>query len=529
VTENGLRWVWATPPDEALRALSGSLAAGELPAGLSLVKESRARSVWRAPDLGPGIILKHYRVTGGEAVKACLLPARAEREFRVMESFCRRGVPTVRPLAYAERRDGWRLVEAWFVGGLLPDAEPLSAALAEGDRDPVSLVTAAVELVAEMHAHPFFHRDLHAGNLLLDGGRLRVIDLHSVWRVARLSRRMRAENLARLLFSTRAFVALDDAPRLARVYARARGEAVDAWVLRLRRALDAFERDYVRGRSARCVKNTSEFVRDRLAEGRVFRRRAYGVERLRADVAGHADVVARRGAELLGDASASRVSRVGEVVVKEYRRAGVLAALRSHCGFGRARGAWKAARRLAVEDVPTPEALALLERPDGTAHLVTAWTPESRTLRQWLESDGERSDPRDRGRLALALGHLVGRLSRAGVRHDDLSTKNVLIAPGAAHSTRDLRTTPPPGLPRLELIDLDNLARTERHDAVALSRMLGQLGDVPPWVRRTDRRRFARGFSLGAGRSLPRWVVAAAEDLVRARQERRAARARPGR
>jgi hypothetical protein len=52
------------------------------------------------------------------------------------------------------------------------------------------------------------------------------------------------------------------------------------------------------------------------------------------------------------------------------------------------------------------------------------------------------------------------------------------------------------------------------HDPRGVARMLGQLGDLPARVSRTDRRRFARGFALGARRELAPEVAAEALRLA---------------
>jgi hypothetical protein len=59
-------------------------------------------------------------------------------------------------------------------------------------------------------------------------------------------------------------------------------------------------------------------------------------------------------------------------------------------------------------------------------------------------------------------------------------------------------------------------------DARGLARMLGQLGDVPTRITRTERVRFLRGFALAAGRALPPEVLARALRLTESRVRRRA-------
>ena len=527
---NRLAWVWASPPDESLLGLAGRLEQGDLPEPREVLKHNRHRTVWLLPAPGGGLILKHYRERGGEALKTRLLGGRAEREFRAMEEFCRAGLPSARPVAYADRRARGRLDESWFLSREVPDAVTLHAALraapADGERAQ-GLARRAIELVAEMHEHPFWHRDLHAGNLLLDArDQLVVIDLHSIWRVPFLADAQRWENLSRLLFSMRESVDLERAPALMAHYARQRGEPEERVVRAMSRALRRFADDAVRGRAARCMRDSSEYEGCRTERGRLHHRREYAAECLEADIVAH--LAAEQGAgPLLSDARASRVSRVEPGwtearIVKHYLPSGAGPALRARLGMGRARGAWRFARRCRVLGVPTPQALALLEQPDGSAWLVTREVPDAQSLTDWAESLGHRRlGAPDRRLVARAVGHVVGRLSRSGLRHDDMSGKNVLLGSGPAEAVVDLRLRPDPSWPRVDLVDLDNMRRTRPHDPAALERMLGQLGDLPQ-LTRGDRLRFALGFQAGAGRGLPPAAVRAAQQRTRARQERRA-------
>ncbi|MDG2149039.1 MAG: lipopolysaccharide kinase InaA family protein [Planctomycetota bacterium] len=531
MSKSRVDWVWAVPPSAELRSFSAALVRGELPSSSEVVKENRPRTVWRIPDVAGGLLVKHYRVQAKDALRALVTPGRAEREYRAMESLCSLDLPTVQPLGYADHRKGLRLQEAWFIARLVAQAQTLSEALGSGEGDPWSLASQAAHVVAKLHEHRVLHRDLHAGNLLLDPeGRLLIIDLHSMWRVPRLTRAMRMGNLAHLLHSMRGWLDLDEAPRFIAEYARARGEPVDQLVPQVRRSLELFQQDYVRGRSARCMRNSSEFVGEAHHEGRVHRLRRYPVESLREDLEHHREATRLGGAALLGDAPRCRVSlrddEAGARVVKEYVDRSPSASWRCRLGFGKARGAWKASRRCQVVGVPTPVALALIEAPDGSAHTVTEAVHGARPLDVFADELEPHREVALRHAVAREVGRVVGVLSRAGLRHDDMSTKNWLLGEGSAVSTGDLRTDPPPGMPSVQLIDLDNMKCTAPHDESSLARMLGQLGDLPAGVTRTDLARFSHGFFAGAGQALPRKVVLAAQSLTRARRERRAARER---
>jgi tRNA A-37 threonylcarbamoyl transferase component Bud32 len=512
-------WWWAVAPPAALAAVARELQAGHEPGGAAVVKAGARRVVWRVPGTAGGLLVKRFAVRGAERWKYLVRPSRARSEYRAMEAFTRLGLPVVRPVGFGERRAGRLLSEAWFIGRLVPDARTLAEALDEAaragdDARAARLAREAVAVAAELHAHPWLHRDLHAGNLLLDAsGRMLITDLHSVWRVPRLGRRQRLENLARLIFSLRGGLDLALAPALLRDYADRRGEPADALVRDALNALAAFEARYVRGRVARCLQDSSLFAVEAAPGGRLFRRRALDPARLSADLAEHERLLAEGGPRVLSRAPRSRVTLVGappdQHVVKEYVSGGVLGALRQALGAGRGRASWVGARRLEVLGIGTAEALALLERRDGSALLVTRALRGSRALRT-LAPELQAGPAARRGAVALGLGHLVGRLAREGLRHADLSAKNVFVADGPLPPPRDLRWMPPARAALVELIDLDGLRTMRRFEARGLVRMLEQLADLPVRPSRTDLRRFAIGYAAGAGRELPHEVAEAA-------------------
>ena len=527
-----IRWTWGRAPDESLKALAADLEAGRVPGDAGLVKRGDRRAVWALPDVSGGVLLKHFRVRGWEPLLFVVRPSRAAAEYRSAAQLERLGVATPAPLGFGERRRGGMLVEAWSLARLVPDASTLGEALgraaASGDEEAIARWAAsAMRTVAALHRLPVLHRDLHANNLLLGpDGALLVIDLHSMRRVSGPSRQQRLENLARLVFSMRAAVDLRDAGALAAEYSAVRGEPDEALAADLAAALDDFERSYVEGRTARCLVDSTLFTAERLHDGRVYRRREYSIERLRADLLRHGQTVRASGPALLGSTPRARVTCVddegGGRIVKEYLRAGRFPRLRHVLRRGRARTAWVAARRLDVIGLPTPQALALIERDDGSAALVTRRIEGAVTLRTWLATLGDDARPAERRPLAAAVGHVVGRLARAGLRHDDLSTKNWLVADEPPPALRDRRDAGAPPRPGVLLIDLDNLRTVPRHDARSLVRMLTQIADVPAGVTRTDRQRFVRAFERAAGRPLPPEVAREALEGARHRAARRA-------
>jgi hypothetical protein len=279
----------------------------------------------------------------------------------------------------------------------------------------------------------------------------------------------------------------------------------------------------------------------RVLQGRLFRRRVYDAARLEADLAGHA-LALRTGSGVLGRSPRTLVTHVdggapatGARIVKQFAARGPLSAVRQRLGLARARGAWVGARALEVDDIATPPALALLEASDGSAVLVTRALPGAASLRDVAARLAARPQvvcgpaAAERAAVARATGFLVGRLARAGWRHADLSAKNLLVTAEAPSPARDQRNRPPVAPPSVWLIDLDGLRRMPAHDARGLARMLGQLGDVPPGVTRTDRLRFRHGYAAAARRDIPPHVVhaAARQTLQRVRRRERLSRPAP--
>jgi tRNA A-37 threonylcarbamoyl transferase component Bud32 len=526
-----IRWTWWSAPDESLQALARQLEAGQVPDDACLIKRGDRRAVWALPEVGGGVLLKQFRVRGWEPWLFLVRRSRAEAEYREAVELRSMGLETPPALGFGERRSNGLLREAWCLTRLVPDAstvgDALRRAVESGDDAAVGRLGAvAMRATAALHRLPVVHRDLHANNMLVgpDGEAL-VIDLHSVRRVGRLTLGMRVASLARLVFSMRAAVDLRRTESLLAEYARHTGDRLEALAVELAQALDRFERSYVEGRTGRCLVNSKLFVAEHLPEGRVYRRRDYPLERLRADLDRHARIVRSGGSQLLGSTARARVTRVddeaGARVVKQYLRAGRLPRLRHWLRRGRARTAWIGSRRLDVLGVPTPQALGLLERSDGSAVVFTRLV-EGTPLRAWLELLDRDPRPIERRQVAAAVGHVAGRLARAGLLHDDLSTKNLLLTDESPPIPRDRRDAGAPSRPGVRLIDLDNLRPVSPHDPRAIGRMLTQLCDVPATVSRTDRLRFVRAYERAAGRPLPADVADAALEGSRRRSARRA-------
>jgi tRNA A-37 threonylcarbamoyl transferase component Bud32 len=173
------------------------------------------RPLPRAPDkahvalldsaLGP-LVVKRERVRGLKRtlVRRGLRGFRSEEAFEKGLAFAAAGFATAQPIACFGARAG---VAACLITRYVDGLDPWRF-VAES-REPAAVrrrvVEALAQLVAELHAAGFRHRDLKAPNLLLreDAGKLvvHVIDLDGLERPRSVSNAVRIRDLARLCVS----------------------------------------------------------------------------------------------------------------------------------------------------------------------------------------------------------------------------------------------------------------------------------------------------------------------------------------
>ena len=150
----------------------------------------------------------------------------------------------------------------------------------------------------------------------------------------------------------------------------------------------------------------------------------------------------------------------------------------------RAARAASGADRLEALGIPHPETLAIAERRIfglvTQSFLLNVFMVDAAPLPARMPE--LRTDRGRRRALADQLGETIGRLHAAGLDHSDLKHSNLLIG------ARD----------RIALLDLDTLEPPRAPGRRQRVRALGQLEayviDLYPWLPRTDRARFLRGY-----------------------------------
>jgi tRNA A-37 threonylcarbamoyl transferase component Bud32 len=486
--------LWHGAP-ETLSVLAAALAA---PAQAVKANGRRTVECHPLPD-GGAVYVKRFRDGGlGQTMKALAFGSRARREVEFARALAAAGVPVAEPLAWAEapgRGAARGAVATRGVAGARPVIERLPAAAP--DRRARLCATVAA-LLRRAHDAGIGFRDFHLGNVLADDeDRCTFIDLQSAWRPGPLLPRVRLQNLAMALTSIprpawpaarRALRAYGPLPGLPeRILARLAAERAARLVLR-----------HFRSRAERCVRDSSEFVRERAAGWRVFRRRDVDGAAVRALPAAALARLAARDATVLKDAPESAVVRglrLGDapVVVKRYRPRGLFAAVRQGLGVGRGRRAWIAGNTCRALGVAVATPLALLEAADGDAWLVMADLADHRPLDRHLAVTALPGPAAGRRALARRLGDFFGRLHAARVLHADCKACNVLVGPdGASVALVDYDRVHFVGLAHERDCTLDE-------EAEALTQLANS---VPRAVGRADRLRFLHAYAAARGRAL---------------------------
>ncbi|MEN8184022.1 MAG: lipopolysaccharide kinase InaA family protein, partial [Myxococcota bacterium] len=287
-------------PRQALLSILAGLARQSVPEGSETVKRSRLRHVFRIRLVdGSDVFVKHYLHRAARPFGWLGAPSRSLEELSNLERLAAVGVAAVEPLACAERHRRGRLEDAVLMTRALPRARPLAEALTQlPEPDRIAPLGALARSLRRLHDAGFWHRDLHAGNVLVggepgDGGLAQpvLVDVQKL-RSLRfpLPGALRVRDLAMLgaelgtaLPLLEAYLApdfpQDDAGRLRRRVARAAA----------RRA-----RSRLRSRGRRCVQVSTGFRIERHGRFRVYRR---------------ADIEASALLAVLPDSREARVSR----------------------------------------------------------------------------------------------------------------------------------------------------------------------------------------------------------------------------
>lgn len=514
-----------------------------------VLKENRLRTVLRVdppgrPEGEPRWVIKSYRhIRLVDRWRYAIFQSSAAREYHILRRLHEHGFPVPKPLAFALRYQAGVVAEGLLIMEEIPDArnfhDDVKVLHASGARTELrTLLIRIGNVVRGLHDRGVWHPDLHPGNFLVRGdAETYLIDLHSCLFPGFMPRLLRVRSVAemaylrevipdsdfRWLLAGYLFTSSTDPNPVEQI--QSHGVSMDAdlvpgnqvlparfmaRILELERAVcrryASRLRRRLRSRTERCLMHSTTFTVERAGGLRWFRRREIERQPLESLLT----------PEIEGDAiklrRASRVVRVdheafGPLVVK-YRRYGWRRALSSLFSAHRLKNAWIGAHGLAVRVLPTPEALALVERRvlgmvrESWLFLRECQDAESLDQFLWHASlpDGERLCPAARRALARQLGELLRKMHEMGVRPHDLAPQNILVQRVALTELvegvpRSAETPPPPAI---AFIDLDDTRFRGRVDDAKRLRNLVQVGNLPEGhVSVTDRLRVLRAYDAG--------------------------------
>jgi heptose I phosphotransferase len=197
------------------------------PGGTRIVHK-RGRSVWRFEAGGRAFFLKRNRLHPTEAWKALAhlrLPRLGARtEWENILAVQAAGIPTVKPVAFGERRCGGLEIASFTVTEELYGAEPLDVVVrreflgrcAAGRlRRKRTLLGRLAELARRFHGAGLNHQDFYLNHFFLGGDdTLYLLDLQRVQRRRRVPRRSLVKDLAQLNYSAQVYGGFSRSDRL---------------------------------------------------------------------------------------------------------------------------------------------------------------------------------------------------------------------------------------------------------------------------------------------------------------------------
>jgi serine/threonine protein kinase len=456
VNAGGIRWRIQSEYRDQLLGRDGLRLDEWLSAGQAqVVKHGPHRTVYRVALPGLDVHVKHYRLMDLRAwLRELVRPAKAWLEYRRALAIAARQVPTVEPLAVGRLLCRSGPGDSFLITRSLDGTESLSRFLEttfqtlpprQQTRLRQQLAIELARFVAHLYANGIFHRDLHAGNILVardaNGLRLFLIDLHDTKVGQPLSRRSRMANLIILnrYFSMRA--SRSDRLRFWRAYV-GHGTMDSGLAKELERRTWASNLQFWRQRDGRCLLNNRYYqkIRSPIASGYAVRDLDPAtIDLLLADP----DAPFRQSsANLLKD---SRSSTVVEwtvpfdgvsrpVIYKRFRATSWTDPFKSLLRPDGALRSWSNGHGLRERDLPTARPLAVLHRRrhglsyDG--YLLMEKIPNAVNLHAYMVSletqpRGERQH-RLRGCIDR-VARLIRELHRRQLSHRDLKATNILV------------------------------------------------------------------------------------------------------
>ncbi len=495
-------------------------------ARVRVVKHGSHRTVYRIELPDRAFYVKQYRrgrlLAGlGHLVRR----SASRREWHQAAEIARRGVPTIRPVAWAEEVRGGLVRDHYLVTEAIQPASTLEQYLLDqlprlapdAQRTMRRKILASLaRFVAAIHQAGIFHNDFHVGNVLvrldtleLDAARadrppeLHLIDVPGVRFSGPLKWPASRRSLVMLNAAWRERTRRSDRLRFWRIYLAERPELElpeeRAAVAQLERASRDYSRRVARRRDKRALRTNRDFaalggplgeahgVAD-LSRTELSRLLEDPEELLRRNL--HRPVKLSR-TKWIVRAELPLDDRPVRVAYQRYRPRNRWKAFWGIFRRSRALRGWRLGHALLLRGIATARPLAVCDvrRPwhRRQSYLATEWIDGAENLHQYgwrLAGENPPQRLRRAARCAESLGRLIGRMHAWGITHGDLKAANLLVV----ERGEDIQTY---------LIDAEDVRIARRLTLRRRARDLARLATsitAHPWVSQTILRRFLRSY-----------------------------------
>ncbi len=402
------------------------------------------------------VFFKRYKQRNWkDALKYIFFSSRAKSEWQAINKFVEKKIPVPSPLAFGEERRFFVLKDSCFIAEAMPSAVTLSLFhknffSGKITREKIllkrDLIKKMAGLIASIHDHGIFYRDLHGGNILLEkdgSGEINIffIDLHKARFFPYLFSGMRIYDLAKLLHSLS--LKRIDCLRFFREYAeKSRKFFPDykEYVRKIEEKALKLQCRHEKSRTKRCLISSSGFMVFNKRGRRIYLRREHQEklgfieERIITNKAPDTNIILETKKSQIFWMNFKKEHDESMLCIKKNSCRGFPSSLRNMARSSRAGKSWIAANGLLVRKIPTPKSIALIENRRGwfwkESFFINEYLPRAKRLNRYVLKtfSGVPATPgKKRKEFLSRLAREIRKIHEKGIYHADLKSDNILV------------------------------------------------------------------------------------------------------
>jgi tRNA A-37 threonylcarbamoyl transferase component Bud32 len=301
-----------------------------------------------------------------ELLKYLILPSKGRKEWLVSYQMEKRNIPIPKPLGWLERIHNGFVIESYYLSEAIVSGNSLieNMYLLKDE----GIFSELVKVLLKLHKEGFYHKDLHAGNLIWDGKSFFILDLHRVRLLNSLSLNQRLFNIATLFHSLRAVLEEREQLKFLEEYFK-KGKInlnrID-YLNKIHTYMNRLQNRQWESRTKRCLKESTNFVVFKDKNWVVYRRNDFNMDILKKNLEEHFKITIQEPNVLVKKDKKSIVSRVrnGEetIFIKQFCYPRLKNRLFGFIYCPKGKRAWLGGNGLIVREIPSLTPLALLER-----------------------------------------------------------------------------------------------------------------------------------------------------------------------